>query len=196
MNRGFSICATTNKNEFLTDQTGNRRFWVIPLTHRKGEHIDIDYVKQHRDKLWGALMAAIANNEHHWLDQENSVLAELEANKSVWRNPDVQDILIPVFCKKLAEGTNKISRQEINDILDQASKTQTAPQLDKFMSTYELAKGARNISYCKLGETFPKKDYRGFCLTDDEGQIPPKLLQAFEDFGLEHTVKPVISQSP
>ncbi|MDJ0515399.1 MAG: hypothetical protein QNJ74_03760, partial [Trichodesmium sp. MO_231.B1] len=46
------------------------------------------------------------------------------------------------------------------------------------------------------GETFPKKDYRGFCLTDDEGQIPPKLLQAFEDFGLEHTVKPVISQSP
>ncbi len=190
MNRGFSICGTTNKSEFLTDQIGNRRFWVIQLLLRKGEQIDIYYVKQHRDKLWGAVMAAIADNEHHWLNQENAALAELEANKSVWRNPDVQDILIPVFHKKLAEGTNKISRQEINDILDKDNKTQTAAQLDKFMSTYELAKGARNISYCKRAETFPKKDYRGFCLTDDEGQIPPKLLQAFEDFGLEH---PVIS---
>ncbi|MDJ0518894.1 MAG: VapE family protein [Trichodesmium sp. MO_231.B1] len=196
MNRGFSICGTTNKSEFLTDQTGNRRFWVIPLTHRKGGQIDIDYVKQHRDKLWGAVMTAIADNEPHWLDQENSALAELEADKSVWRNPDVQDILIPAFYKKLAEGTNKISRQEINDILDGASKTQTAAQLDKFMATYELAKGARNISYCKLGEISPKKNYRGFCLVDDDEQIPPKLLQAFEDFDLELPTETVSSQSP
>ncbi|MGD1714985.1 VapE domain-containing protein [Dapis sp. BLCC M172] len=196
MNRGFSICGTTNKNEFLTDKTGNRRFWVIPLTHKKGEQIDIDYVKQNRDKLWGAVMAAIANNEPHWLDQENSALAELEASKSVWRNPDVQDVLIPAFYKKLTEGTNKISRQEINDILDGASKTQTAAQLDKFMATYELTKGARNIAYRKLGEDKLKKDYRGFYLTDDDGQIPPKLLQAFEEFGLGHPLESVSSQSP
>ncbi|MEM1170620.1 MAG: VapE domain-containing protein [Cyanobacteria bacterium P01_H01_bin.35] len=196
MNRGFSICGTTNKNEFLTDQTGNRRFWVIPLTHKKGEQIDIDYVKQSRGKLWGAVMTAIAHNEPHWLDQNNSALAELEASKSVWRNPDVQDILIPLFYKKLTEGTNKISRQEINDKLDGASKTQTAAQLDKFMATYELTKGARNIAYRKPGEDFSKKHYRGFNLTDDDGQISPKLLQAFEEFDLQLPTESVSSQSP
>lgn len=196
MNRGFSVCGTTNKSEFLTDQTGNRRFWVIPLPHRKGEQIDIDYVKQNRDKLWGAVMTAIAKDEPHWLDQENAALAELEANKSVWRNPDVQDILIPVFYEKLKAGIKKISRQEINDVLDGVEKKQTASQLDKFMSTYELTNGARNISYQARGADFPKANYRGFNLVDDDGQMPPKLLQAFEDFGLESSTKPVTSQSP
>ncbi|NES67599.1 MAG: hypothetical protein F6K24_21335 [Okeania sp. SIO2D1] len=60
MNRRFSVCGTTNKSEFLTDQTGNRRFWIITLPHKKGEKIDIDYVRQNRDKLWGAVMTAIA----------------------------------------------------------------------------------------------------------------------------------------
>lgn len=196
MNRGFSVCGTTNKNEFLTDQTGNRRFWVIPLPHRKGEQIEIEYVRQNKDKLWGAVMNAINNNEPHWLDKDNAALAELEANKKVWRNPDVQDLLIPVFLGKLKAGVKKISRQEINDILDRNDKKQTPSQLDKFMSTYELTTGARNISYHRQGETSPKTNYRGFNLVDDDSQIPPKLLQAFEDFGLELSTEPVTSQSP
>ena len=195
MNRGFSVCGTTNKNEFLTDQTGNRRFWVVPLPHKKGEQINIDHVRQNRDQLWGAVMTAIANDEPHWLDQENAALAELEADKSVWRNPDVQDVLIPVLYEKLKAGIKKISRQEINDILEKNDKKQTASQLDRFMSTYEIHPGARNISYCQPGETEPRR-LRGFNLTDDDGQIPPKLLQAFEDFGLESLTKSVSSQSP
>ena len=196
MNRRFSVCGTTNKSEFLTDQTGNRRFWIITLPHKKGEKIDIDYVRQNRDKLWGAVMTAITNNEPHWLDQEDAALAELEADKSVWRNPDVQDILIPVFYEKLKAGIKKISRQEINDILERAEKKQSPHQLDKFMSTYELSSGARNISYCKSRELSPKKHYRGFNLVDDDDQIPPKLLQAFTDFGLKPLIKAVTSQSP
>ncbi|NES69012.1 MAG: hypothetical protein F6K24_29175, partial [Okeania sp. SIO2D1] len=188
-------CGTTNKSEFLTDQTGNRRFWIITLPHKKGEKIDIDYVRQNRDKLWGAVMNAIANDEPHWLNQEDAALAELEADKSVWRNPDVQDILIPVFYEKLKAGIKKISRQEINDILDKADKRQSSHQLEKFMSTYELSSGARNISYRKYGADFPKTNYRGFNLTDNDGQIPPKLLQAFTDFDLEPLTKPVTSQS-
>ena len=46
------------------------------------------------------------------------------------------------------------------------------------------------------GATFSKKNYRGFYLTDDDGQIPPKLLQAFEDFGIELHAESVTSQSP
>ncbi|MDJ0553378.1 MAG: VapE family protein [Microcoleaceae cyanobacterium MO_207.B10] len=193
--RGFAICGTTNKNEFLTDQTGNRRFFVVRLPHKKGEKIDIDFVRQNRDKFWGAVITAAANNEPHWLNNEDAALAELEADKVVWRNPDVQDVLIPVFYEKLKAGDKKISRQEINDILERADKKQTVSQLDKFMSTYELTKKARNISYTRPGETFPKTNYRGFNLLDDDGQVPPKLLQAFKDFDLELSEKPVTSQS-
>jgi hypothetical protein len=53
------------------------------------------------------------------------------------------------------------------------------------MATYELTKGAKNISYQRVGESLGKKHYRGFFLVDEKGQVSPKLLQAFVDFGLE-----------
>ncbi|NER04286.1 MAG: hypothetical protein F6K17_17550, partial [Okeania sp. SIO3C4] len=185
MNRKFSICGTTNKSEFLTDQTGNRRFWVIPLSSKKGEEIDINYAREQRDKLWGAVMSAIALKEPHWLSQELAVLAELEADKFCWRNPDMEDILIPLLYEKVTNGLTKISRQEINDVLEAKEKRQTAYQLDRFMTTYGLAKGAKNISYKRPGELEERKHYRGFHLVDGDNEVPSKLLKAFSEFDLK-----------
>jgi predicted P-loop ATPase len=41
---------TTNKNDFLRDETGDRRFWPIKVTRK----IDLEYLAAHRDAIWAA----------------------------------------------------------------------------------------------------------------------------------------------
>ena len=61
------IVATTNKQEFLADETGNRRFWVIPVKQK----IDTKLLRQERDKIWAAAMLAYRSGEEPYLDFGN-----------------------------------------------------------------------------------------------------------------------------
>lgn len=52
--RASVLCGTTNKAEFLIDETGNRRFWTIPVSDEV--KIDLAWVKNNRDHIWGELV--------------------------------------------------------------------------------------------------------------------------------------------
>ena len=49
-----------NRSDFLRDETGSRRFWVIELPHDPdhGQQIDITKVRQDRDAIWKAALLA------------------------------------------------------------------------------------------------------------------------------------------
>jgi predicted P-loop ATPase len=86
--RASIICGSTNKNEFLSDETGNRRFWVVPVQKK----IDIDLLTQERDAIWAAAVAAYKSGEQWWLTpEEDAFLAQ--ANQS-WQATDVWEIAI------------------------------------------------------------------------------------------------------
>ena len=73
---------TTNRQEFLSDSTGERRFLVIPVT----QPIPVKTVEAERDSIWAAAVVAYRNNEQWWLNtEENKLLAE--ANKG-WQASD------------------------------------------------------------------------------------------------------------
>lgn len=59
-----TICfASVNGEEFLQDETGNSRFWVIPVERCETEHgIDMQQV-------WAEVMVAWRGGEPHWLEQ-------------------------------------------------------------------------------------------------------------------------------
>ncbi len=66
------LVGTTNLDEFLYDPTGERRFWVIKVLFKK---IPIDLLKQERDLIWAAAVAAYRNGEQWRLtDQEDEWL--------------------------------------------------------------------------------------------------------------------------
>ncbi|MEH2434926.1 MAG: virulence-associated E family protein [Nostoc sp.] len=72
--RHFVICGTTNQGEFLSDSTGNRRFWVVPAT----EDIDTEAITQMRDDVWAAVLALFLNKEQWWLTKTETALAALD----------------------------------------------------------------------------------------------------------------------
>ena len=74
---------STNRQEFLHDPTGERRYWVIPVKQR----IPVKLVESERDAIWAAAVAAYRNGEQWWLTpEEDNLLAE--ANKG-WQSSDV-----------------------------------------------------------------------------------------------------------
>ena len=59
------IVGTTNSKQFLSDPSGNRRFWPIEV-----ERVDQDWLRANRDQLWAEAVDAFRTGEQWWLEPE------------------------------------------------------------------------------------------------------------------------------
>lgn len=85
------IVGTTNKTAgFLVDETGNRRFWVIPTTKTQIDQINTAMLLMERDAIWSAAVHAYRNGETNRLPvaMELAVQQENDAYmiESPWRS--------------------------------------------------------------------------------------------------------------
>ena len=58
MPRRSVLAASVNRDDFLRDTTGNRRFWVVTLPQK--QHVDVidtDRIERDRDRIWKAAIA-------------------------------------------------------------------------------------------------------------------------------------------
>ena len=78
---------TTNSDNYLSDETGNRRFLPVKTTS-----IDIDNLGEHRDRLWAAAAHAHDKGEQHWLTSEVVDLARDQAKQRLEQDPWVETI--------------------------------------------------------------------------------------------------------
>lgn len=72
--RMTSFYATVNQVDFLKDETGNRRYWVIPV-----KKIDFDKLKELEiEQLWGEVMHILCENKyvHYLTNDEMNMLNE------------------------------------------------------------------------------------------------------------------------
>ena len=75
--RTFVIVGSTNEDEFLTDDTGNRRFWVLDLRHlRTGDRINLEALSGMRDQLWAEAVERQTSGELWWLTPEDDALLD------------------------------------------------------------------------------------------------------------------------
>jgi len=82
------IVGGVNDEEFLNDPTGDRRFWVIPLQQK----VDLQLLKQERDRIWASAVQAYKAGETWWLTDEEEALNS--QNNSQYRPSDEwQDII-------------------------------------------------------------------------------------------------------
>ena len=83
--------ATCNRRDFLRDETGSRRYWVIPIPNAMHQKIDISELLENRDAIWKAAVIAYANGEKPFLDIQDELKSEQE-NKAyeledIWLAP-------------------------------------------------------------------------------------------------------------
>ena len=73
--RGIIVGSSNRDSGLLIDDTGNRRFHIIPCTTKS---IDLDSLQLERDALWSAAVHLFKNNESHFLsyEQENQIEKE------------------------------------------------------------------------------------------------------------------------
>jgi predicted P-loop ATPase len=73
------LVGSCNRDDFLRDPTGSRRFWVIDLHHDPdhGGRIDIQKVRQHRDQIWKAALLAYRSGRLPILSHSD----QLESNR-------------------------------------------------------------------------------------------------------------------
>ena len=77
--RSFVFVGTTNKDEFLTDSTGNTRYWVVEIP--KDARVDVARLEKLRDVLWAeADFLAKTSEPNELSDEEEEQLANRNAN--------------------------------------------------------------------------------------------------------------------
>jgi len=112
---------TTNRDDYLKDETGNRRFWPV-----KTSTINIEGLKAARDKLWAEAVYHYHNGFEWWLERSLQDLAEQQNSQRFERDAWEQDVLEWVYRKAIKETT---VREALNDALGmQSSKMTQADQ--------------------------------------------------------------------
>jgi predicted P-loop ATPase len=74
--RSIIVGSTNRDTGFLVDDTGNRRFWVIPVTATP--HIPVDGLLLERDAIWSAAVAAYRKGQPNHLAAEHAAQVDRE----------------------------------------------------------------------------------------------------------------------
>jgi predicted P-loop ATPase len=85
--RGIIVGTTNKTTGFLVDETGNRRFWVIPTTKTQQDQIDTASLMLERDAIWSAVVHAYRAGEANRLPIEMEVRVTEENDNYVIDSP-------------------------------------------------------------------------------------------------------------
>jgi len=116
LKRHTVFCGTTNKAEFITDETGSRRYWPIQVGK-----MDTNWTEHNRHQLWAEAVVAYKNGEKWYL--ENETQEKLNEQSSDFRQFDPWHEIIERYIK--ANGVNVST----TDLMEQGLK------LEKYQMT-------------------------------------------------------------
>ena len=151
--RGFVFVGTTNQQEILNDPTGDRRFWIIPVTTTK---IPVERVQILRDKIWAAANALYNEGYAYRLSDEEEV-------KRAEQNQDYQitDPWLEIIEDFLYPGQKFISSQGLYKLLGIEPSKQ-----DKFAAG-RISGVMRRLGWEK-GREFGVRGNRGWILEENK----------------------------
>jgi predicted P-loop ATPase len=85
--RGIIVGSTNRSTGFLIDDTGNRRFWVIPTTRTELEPIDTPTLMAERDAIWSGAVHAYRDGAPNYLPPELAIKVTEENETYQVENP-------------------------------------------------------------------------------------------------------------
>jgi hypothetical protein len=196
--RGSVFCGTVNEESFLRDETGNRRYWVVPITGT--EPLDRDGLLAVRDGIWKAAVAAYRANELPMLTRAQEALSEIQNETFTYSDPWLEMLQgavesnprkwqMPFSTADVLEAAGLKQREQIT----RADGTRLAPLLrelgfDKGKHVTRTGNGQRIRLWSPVTNvTTPSQPQRGGCDT-------PEPLQRNDSQPLSQTSQPISSK--
>lgn len=145
--RAVIICGTTNRRQFLTDTSGSRRFWIIPVD---GD-IPVDLLSQMRDQLWAEAVCAAEAQEHWWLDAASD--REREAVNVDYRETDS-------WAERIADflASPGITETTVTEILEDGLKLEIGRH-DRW-SQMRVAQALADLGWLKTRSNKPPRHWK------------------------------------
>ena len=135
MPRLTSFYGTINDPEFLKDETGNRRYWIVDV-----EDFNTDLIKDiDVNQLWGEIMyMLLEQKEPHWLSKEEQHMLHLSNEDSRIIQPIEYKVEINFDWDKPKEDWSFVPSSEIFDRLDIKRTTKgMRTALERFGAEYD-----------------------------------------------------------
>lgn len=101
------FAGTTNRTDYLTDDTGGRRFWPVAVGNVRLADLERD-----RNQLWAEAVAKFNAGESWWLDGETEAEAALVVAERAADDPWAGDVLQKV------EGLSEVSTRDVFHLMD------------------------------------------------------------------------------
>ena len=145
---------TTNRTDYLRDETGNRRFWPIKI-----DSVGVEAIRKDRDQIWAAAKALYDSGEQWWLTDDEASLARAQQARRT-----VVDPLYEEVAQWLDDTTTEQTcmRAILDNVISsdgEQSSAQITPQLQ------HRIRGALNAAgYESVGRKFSSGDYKGMTI--------------------------------
>jgi hypothetical protein len=141
--RGIIVGSTNRSTGFLIDDTGNRRFWVIPTTCTEANPIDTPTLMAERDAIWSAAVHAYREGAANYLPPELAMKVtednETYQVENPWKAP---------IASWLSEPANRIGDITSEAILSKAIAKPTERQTRA--DQMQVASIMRELGYGKV----------------------------------------------
>lgn len=157
--------ASVNPKHFLADDTGNVRWWTIPVTRINYEH-DIDM-----QQVWAEVAQLYREGERWWMNAEEEAMLE-QVNKEHEAIDPVEEMILMRYewgCDRPAAYTDRTATQVLQEIgYDKPNKSQTthcAGVLRKLTGKPARKSGSNRLF--SIPPKVPNPDHRRFNDDDD-----------------------------
>ena len=126
------IVGSTNQEQFLDDDTGSRRFWIV----RVPGVVDHQWTLEHRDQLWAEAVAAFRADEHWWLDDSDEAARAADADRHATEDPWSHPIL--AWTDK-QDGNDFTAGEVLSGALDVPKRDHDQRRLNRVAKVLRLA---------------------------------------------------------
>ena len=145
--RASVFCATVNDDQFLKDQTGNRRFWIIEIKER----IDNKQVEKDLDSIWKGIMLAYKEGILPMLSEKGEDLSNLRNSQFEQEDP------YEYYALQYVENANTSEKFTAREVLCHDMFYRDPEKIKKIDLT-AMGKSLARIGCISAGQSYKKGD--------------------------------------